>query len=213
MLVAATEAGSRLHAQSQSQPHSQQEPRVWRSEKTLPQTELNHSLALSILGVQYAFELPVDRIATLIVRPGMQFGYTHGSGFYGGSDLFYAILPTIDVEPRIYYNLDNRARRGKRMEGNQGNYFSLLIKNVLPFPVASDVEGDRIVGATLVTPMWGMRRVWGGHWLFELGGGVGLQFPWASRASLGWDGNGHGDGPFEFGRIYPNINVRFGYSF
>jgi hypothetical protein len=160
-------------------------------------TETNHSLAFNIFGLHYAWELPVDRVATVIVRPGVQAGTAWLDGFGIGDDLYYALLPVVDVEPRLYYNLDRRAARGKRTSANQGNFVSLQIKTVLPLGIVSDIHRPRIVGQTILSPMWGMRRVWGRGWLFELSGGMSLNVPW------------NGDGTL----VTPNAGVRFGYSF
>jgi hypothetical protein len=68
------------------------------------------------------------------------------------------------------------------------------MKNFMPFGYVSN--GAAIVGATAFTPMWGMRRVWGGHWLFEFTTGASLAWGWRGGFLTS-----------------PHVNVRFGYSF
>ena len=65
----------------------------------------------------------------------------------------------------------------------------------MPFGYISD-RGMKFTGVTVLTPMWGLRRVWGDHWLFEFTAGYSL--------GLGWKGVVDDS---------PHLGVRFGYSF
>ncbi|WP_443939984.1 hypothetical protein [Pedobacter sp. MW01-1-1] len=40
-------------------------------------------------------------------------------------DQFYSIAPNVTVEPRFYYNLGRRLKKGKNIKNNTGNFFSL----------------------------------------------------------------------------------------
>lgn len=177
-------------AQSTQSPQSPQSPLA-------PRVETNHSLSTGLLGAHYAWEFPIGHTATVVVRPGVQLGVTRMEGFHYGKETYHALVPVLDIEPRVYYNRDNRAARHKKMGGNQGNFLSVQIKTVPPFCIVSDIYEPRVVGMTAISPMWGMRRVWGGHWMFELSGGLSLRIAW----------NG------EWVRFPPNLNARFGYSF
>ncbi len=162
---------------------------------SLPATEATQSVSLNIAGLHYAYEHPLARRATIIGRAGVDAGATWGSNMLFGSYSYWMIAPSIDIEPRFYYGLDRREARGRSTTGNASSFLSVQMKNVLPFGYVSDSDLT-IYGATSFTPMWGMRRVWADHWLFEFTAGFSLAWGW---------GGGFGTSP--------HLGVRFGYAF
>ncbi len=162
-----------------------------------PRTEKTQSVSLNIpfgASLHYACEHPLGRLTTVVGRVGMDAGAAWGTGVFGDWS-YWLIAPSVDIEPRFYYRLDRRAASGRSTAGNAGSFLALQIKNIMPSGYISDRDME-IVGATLFTPMWGLRRVWGGNWLFEFTAG----------ASFGWGWQGDFDGA-------PHLGVRFGYSF
>jgi hypothetical protein len=163
-----------------------------------PHTKTTQSVSLHIpmgAGLHYAYEHPLARRATIIGRVGMDAGAVWGYNLLGDSWGFWMIAPSIDIEPRFYYGLDRRAARKRSTDSNTGSFLALQMKNVMPFGYISD-SYLTIVGATSFTPMWGLRRAWGDHWLFEFTAGTTLAW--------GWEGGFQGS---------PHLGVRFGYSF
>ena len=73
------------------------------------------------------------------------------TGIYGsdvnGIDGFL-LTPTITLEPRWYYNLNKREGKSRRIDGNSGNFISIV-------------------------PTWGIRRNIGNHFTYETGIGIG----------------------------------------
>jgi hypothetical protein len=167
----------------------------------LPHTETTQSVSVDInipmlAGIHHAHEFPLARRATLIGRIGVQsFGF-RDFNLFGGKSSFWYIIPSIDIEPRFYYGLDRRKAHGRNTAGNAGSFFALQAKNFMPFGYISESDARVDAGLTALTPMWGMRRVWNEHWLFEFT--AGYSFAW------GWKGDYlHA----------PHLGVRFGYSF
>jgi hypothetical protein len=163
-----------------------------------PSAETTRSVSLDIpygASLHYAYEHPLARRATVTGRVGVDAGAAWGYNLFDGDFFVWAIAPSIDIEPRFYYGLDRRAARGRGTAGNAGSFLALQMKNIMPFGYISDSD-LRIVGASSFTPMWGLRRVWGGHWLFEFTAGASLAW--------GWEGGYLGS---------PHLCVRFGYSF
>jgi hypothetical protein len=161
-------------------------------------TQPTQSVSLNIpigASMHYAYEHPLGRLTTVIGRVGVDAGGAWGYNMIVGKYGYWMIAPTIDIEPRFYYGLDRREAHGRSTEGNAGSFISLQMKNMLPLGYISD-RSMTIVGATVLTPMWGLRRVWGGHWLFECTAGYNLAFGW--RGSYG-------------GSLH--VGARFGYSF
>ncbi len=163
----------------------------------LPSVETTQSVAIHIpqgAELGYAYEHPLARRATIIGRVGLEIGGAWGQGLFG-SYSYWMAAPSVDIEPRFYYGLDRRELHGRSTAGNAGSFLAVRMKNVLPFGYISD--SDLVInGGTLMTPMWGMRRMWGDHWLFEFTAGATLAWGWK--------------GGFESA---PHLGLRFGYSF
>ncbi len=170
-----------------------------------PRVEANHSVSLDLLGpgLGYGYEHPVGRKSTIVGRAGVVGGLAWGSGFFG--DYFgYAIVPAIGAEARYYHSLDRRAAKGRSTAGNSASFLSMGVRYLFPGGIASD--GVEITGGTILTPGWGLRRVWRERWLFEFRTGVNLQLYSQLRSGstdlyafhIDWS---------------PAANVRFGFVF
>ncbi len=87
------------------------------------------------------------------------------------------VLPTFTIEPRWYYNLNRRVRKGKDITRNRANYFSLFLNYTGGWgAVKFDNRVDQVPDFICISPMWGMRRTLGEHFNYELGGGVGYNY-------------------------------------
>jgi hypothetical protein len=85
-----------------------------------------------------------------------------------------AALPTFTIEPRWYYNLGRRVRKGKDIMRNRANYVSLFVNYSGGWgAIRFDDRIDQMPDIFYITPMWGMRRTLGKHLNYELGAGVG----------------------------------------
>jgi hypothetical protein len=157
--------------------------------------EANHAISLSVIGLSYAYEHPIARRATVIGRVGAEFGGVREIGFYKDNYL-WMIAPSIDIEPRFYHSLDRRERRARSTAGNSATFAALQVRNILPFGYTSDSSRIEIAGATFLTPMLGLRRVWGAGWLFELMTGYSFVFDWSGSRLSGLA-----------------LDLRFGYAF
>jgi len=86
------------------------------------------------------------------------------------------IIPAVSLEPRWYYNLKRRVRKGRRIDSNSGDFVSLIAKinpNVFVFP--KNIEPPHMFS---IIPSWGIRRAIGRNFNFEtsLGAGYRLSF-------------------------------------
>jgi len=81
------------------------------------------------------------------------------------------IVPILALEPRWYYNLNERAAKGKRIDGNSGNYFSLRAS--YHFRTISEAEENDLY-QSFIAPTWGIRRNISTHFNYEMGAGFGL---------------------------------------
>ena len=90
---------------------------------------------------------------------------------WSGGSLDWAAWPVFIVEPRCYYNLNRRASKEKRIDGNSGNYLSLNI-GVEPGVGFKSDHVDLYPGVYVI-PMYGLRRNIGRHFNFEAAFGIG----------------------------------------
>ena len=106
-----------------------------------------------------------------------------------------SIAPLLALEPRWYYNLNKRVDKGKRIDGNSGNYVSLRAS--YHFYNTSQIEENNL-SRTLLVPTWGIRRNIGNHFNYEAGGGIGLGFDYDNGRKIGFTSY---------------INLKIGYRF
>ncbi len=110
------------------------------------------------------------------------------------------LIPVISSEPKWYYNLNNRNRKGRNIKGNSGNAFSVKLQYNPPFILA----GEDLVqkpNHLAILPKWGIRRVYWTHFTFETGLGIGPTFYLAN------------DNLYKKSEIVIDLNVRIGYTF
>jgi hypothetical protein len=108
------------------------------------------------------------------------------TGFWGG-DFYeedgFLMTPVIAIEPRWYYNLNKRASKEKRIDGNSANFLSLKITYHPDWFVISNQDVNVVKDISIV-PTWGLRRNLGQHFNFETGAGLGYVYYFAEDAGF-----------------------------
>ena len=126
---------------------------------------------------------------TLYSELSLGFGYQKSSFYNESTWTFY---PNINEQFRHYYNLDKRAKKGKRTARNSGNFLALnAIYNFESISTNDDFSNE---GASFtVAPVWGFQRTYNGGFNlgFNAGIGYGIQkqsneFVPVINFSLGW---------------------------
>jgi len=119
-------------------------------------------------GVEYEMGVGTDQ--TLNLGLGLQFG---ASG--GGGEFNYAFLPAINGQYRYYYNMDRRLNKGKRIDGNTGNYLAasgtLFTSDVI---IGNVTSGSGTAG--FVGPVYGIQRTYPKGLNYAMEFGLGLYF-------------------------------------
>jgi hypothetical protein len=161
------------------------------------------SVEKSIFGIQTGLiggwiynETKLSNLWVLRSEIGVRLTASVGSGKIENTYIF----PEGSIEPRFYYNLNKRSRKGKGTAFNSGNYISTRLaysSSELLYSSFGFKERDQII--TLI-PTWGMRRNLGKHFNYEIGGGIGI-----SRTTR------RNRGSF-FDEAY-DLQVRIGYQF
>ena len=113
----------------------------------------------------------------------------------------YFIAPEIIVEPRWYYNLENRVKKGKSIEGNSGNFIGLKTNYKSDIFEISNYNLDRAEKSFLLIPKWGIRRKIGNSFNYEAGFGLGIQYFEKSNINIKRD------------EPVADLHLRIGYTF
>ena len=159
--------------------------------RTMP----NHSISTStLLSLEYAYEQPLSRISTLVLRAGLPNRVLyisditdHTLNLNGRSTWAYGVT----IEPRIYTSLNRRASMDKKTLKNSSDFVAFRLQGTLGTPNYPTAE-------VCLVPMYGIRRVWGENWFgeFTVGGGI------SCHNLVGWTLN-----------FKPHLQYRVGYVF
>ncbi len=114
----------------------------------------------------------------------------------------YALTPEMTLEPRWYYNLNKRKKKGKNINGNSGNFLSLNVNYFTDWFIISNVKNTEIDSQIWIVPSWGIKRNIGNHFTFETGVGIGAKFYLENK-----DFNDNES------KIIFNLHLRIGYRF
>lgn len=148
-----------------------------------------HAINVTVLGMEYSYELPLSGPWTIVFRGG---GHILPTGITYDKDLHthkttrtyhIHLEPDIILEPRFYTNIDRRRAKGKKTANNSADFVS--VKTVLYTWTYRDIQLS-------VIPVYGIRRG-GEHWFREYSFGVGYHTAWEL--------------------ILPYANFRLGYTF
>lgn len=126
------------------------------------------------------------------------------NGFWGGS--FYEknghiMFSKITVEPRLYYNLNKRIEKSKRIDGNSGNFISLKTNYYPKWVISTNYDHISIAENLNLIPTWGIRRSISNHLNFEFSFGIGYEYITEKNYT-----SSRSD-------ITADLNLRIGYTF
>lgn len=138
-------------------------------------SQTTNSVEKTIFGVQSGFlgvwahnETKLSNQLSLRSEIGLDFGI-QGNDNYTTT----ALIPSIRLEPRWYYNLDNRVKKGKSIAKNSANFLALNITYNPDWFVISNENNVEVISTLAFIPKWGIKRTIGNHFTYEAGFGVG----------------------------------------
>lgn len=148
-------------------------------------------LDLNLIGVGLTFEPRLAKFMTLELSAGAAGGYSiaEGSFEYRSRIIFPAFY--FSANPKLFYNRQRRVEKGRKTLFNSGNYIGLKAKYTTPSVAPDNMENY----ALLANIHWGMQRAIGRRWTINTHFGVGYAQ----------------DLTFNFGTIYPSIDLQFSY--
>jgi hypothetical protein len=139
--------------------------------------EQSASVEKMVFGIQTGFagiwvhgEFRLSNKFALRTEIGLDLGiwennYTNESGL--------AFAPVITLEPRFYYNLKKRLAKGKRIDGNSGNFIALKTSYNSDLFFIGTSEDIHLEADFMIIPTWGIRRNISQHFNYEAGFGLG----------------------------------------
>ena len=139
----------------------------------------NASVEKSINGVQTGFlgvwihnETRLSNSIALRSEIGLD------TGLFGGDyykNVNFILFPTLNLEPRFYYNLNKRFNNDQSILKNSGNFLSVKLNYTPNAFVISSIESVSIAENFSLIPKWGIKRTVGNHFTYELGIGIGFR--------------------------------------
>ena len=136
----------------------------------------NSNIEKSVIGIQAGFVGAwVYSEFKLIDKIALRTEFGLSSGFGNNGKIELVISPTLAVEPRIYYNINERAKKGKTIKNNDANFFALSAKYNPDWFVISSNKNNNVPSQILIVPKWGMKRNINKHFNYELGIGLGVR--------------------------------------
>lgn len=85
----------------------------------------------------------------------------------------FLLAAALTLEPRWYYNLNKRASKSRRTNGNSGNFISIKTTYHPDWFVISNQSNINLITDISIVPTWGIRRTIGNHFNYEAGFGIG----------------------------------------
>lgn len=153
-----------------------------------------------ILGFWVNNETKVAPKTALRSEIGLGFGISYS---HYNSQVSWAFAPLLRVEPKYYYNIDRRVAKGKSIDNNSGNYFSLSATYIPDWFVISNVKNLNVIPSISFIPNYGLRRNINAHLNYELAFGIGYRYLFLKQGGYGKNE----------GEVTPNLTFRLGYTF
>ena len=164
----------------------------------------NSNVEKSIIGIQAGFlGTWVYNEFKLVNNITLRTEFALSSGFGDNGKIEFVISPTLAVEPRIYYDIDQRAKKGKMVKNNNANFFALTTRYTPDWFVISSNKNNNVPSQVLFAPKWGIRRSINNHINYELGIGLGIRSYFGKKKGF----NNHSS------EAAAELHIRIGYDF
>lgn len=84
------------------------------------------------------------------------------------------LAPSLTLEPRWYYNIAKRSRKGKNTAKNGANFFTVSFKYLPDTFVITGEDDANVLNQIYIIPKWGIRRnIGSSNFNYEAGIGIG----------------------------------------
>lgn len=146
---------------------NQQEPSV---EKSL------FNIQTGLVGAWVSYEARLSNRWALRTEVGLDLWY-YETYQLTKKDEGVLLTPSINIEPRWYYNLNKRADKGKHIENNSANFLTVAFRYYPDLFIIGGPDNLYVPDQISIIPKWGIRRaIAKSNFNYELGIGVGPIF-------------------------------------
>ena len=135
-------------------------------------TVSKNQFKINFLLPGFVYEHGFDTKNTLYSEVSMGLGYRYNS-YYDESTMYF--VPFINEQFRHYYNLEKRARKGKRTAYNSGNFIALSAAYNFQ-SISTNENYSESCSSFTIAPLWGFQRTYKGKFNMELNLGAGVNF-------------------------------------
>ena len=133
---------------------------------------------------------------------GLDAGLILGEGFNTYKNAF--LTPVITIEPRYYYNLNNRIKKNKFTNFNSANFVTLSLKYHPDWFVISSENDINVMEQVSIIPKWGIKRsIAQSNFNYEIGLGLGKVYYFSKK--YGYSRN--------YSDTKLDLHIRIGYNF
>lgn len=158
-----------------------------------------------VLGVWVNNEMRLTNSIALRTELGLDAALFGGSIYFEDSRTNYAFAPVITAEPRWYYNLNNRQKKGRKIFKNNGNFVGLEFSYNPNLFVISNVDNIEVFNQIRIIPKWAIRRTIGKHFTYEVGAGLGYRYAFFDENDYLF--------PPDKGEVILDLHIQLGYTF
>ncbi len=166
-------------------------------------TQLEYNLKSVQIGYLYLALNDETRLARkLSLKTGLSFSpYKYRSGGYKND---YIVYPYLNLETRWYSNLDRRAEKNKKIQGNTGNIWSLKAIYSPNYIILTNLNNPDKNSLVSIGPYYTIRRTLGKN--FDIEGNIGGDYGYIINSNKNYFSN-HGS-YFSYG-----AGIKLGFHF
>lgn len=124
-----------------------------------------YNLQVGTVGIWFNNEMKLKDNIALRLEVGLFSEIFEGVGYY--------MAPEVSIEPRYYYNILKRLKKGKDIANNAADFFTLKLNYRSDLFEINNLNGRAADVSYAIIPKWGIRRNLGSKFNYELGLGIG----------------------------------------
>lgn len=140
---------------------------------TQAQTTDNFSLKVGVIGGWLSYEKPLTNQMTVVGELGYIGGFYKNQYLNHSGSLF---TTSLGLEGRYYYNFNRRTERGKNIENNAANYFSVDMVYIPDFLTTSSEKDIQVLKTFNVFAKYGFKRNFSSKLNYEIAFGPGYMW-------------------------------------
>jgi len=164
-----------------------------------------YGIQTGVLGFWGHTERRLANKIALRAEIGLDAALFGGSIYFEDNRINYAFTPVITIEPRWYYNIGKRFEKGKAMDKNSANFFTISFSYNPDLFVISNVDNVNVFNQIRIVPKWAIKRTIAKHLTYEAGIGLGYRYAFFDEQDYFF--------PPDKGSAVLDLHIRLGYSF